>query len=229
MRKKLFKQLRLGRSECVTAGLTSHEHPAVSPDGRLLAYYAGLYGSIQVVVADIAGRFGRAVSPLGGNSTQPAWHPSGQLVAYRHQHANDSKWELWQTQLTGDLSPKVLLADDRFHYKHPYFSPAGLEVAYFSDEGSPGIYHLWLLDLAGEHELRVLVGLPWEDRSHLEATRDGEVRQQQHGPDVQVRRRHAERKEVQVDGDYERVEQSSVMSEQELVAGAIEGDHHLCV
>jgi len=149
MRKKLFKKLKLGRPECVTAGLTSHEHPAASPDGRLLAYYAGLYGSIEVVVSDITGRFGRVVSPLGGNSTQPAWHPSGQLVAYRHQHANGSKWELWQTALTGDISPKVLLADSRFHYKHPYFSPSGLEVAYFSDENSPGIYHLWIMELEG--------------------------------------------------------------------------------
>lgn len=158
MRKKLFKQLRLGKPERLTAGLISHEHPAVSPDGRLIAYYAGLYGSIEVIVADISGRFGRVVSPLGGNSTQPAWHPRGQSIAYRHQHSNDSKWELWQTTLTGEIAPRVLLADSRYHYKHPYFSPSGLQLAYFSDEDSPGVYHIWIAELPDLKRRQVTFG-----------------------------------------------------------------------
>lgn len=147
MKRKDFRKLKLGKPVRITAGLTDHEHPALSPDGRFIACYAGEFGAINVLVTDGAGRFARRLSPNGGNSTQPAWHPSGLAVAYRHQHGNDAKWELWETALTGDTTPRVLLADPQWHYKHPYYDPAGVRVAYFSDEGSPGVYHIWVLDL----------------------------------------------------------------------------------
>src|SRR5688500_2195888 len=94
-----FRRLELGRPRQLTAGLTDHEHPAVSPDGRWLAYYAGLYGSISIVVCTIDGRFARIASPHGGNSTQPAWRPDSAAIVYRHQHDPNSKWELWETSL----------------------------------------------------------------------------------------------------------------------------------
>lgn len=147
MKRKQFRKLHLARPQRLTAGLADHEHPAVSPDGKLLAYYAGEYGSIHVYTADMRGRLARRLSPNGGNNTQPAWHPSGLAVAYRHQHSTDSKWEIWETALAGDTVPRCILADQRFHFKHPHYDPTGARMAYFSDEGSAGIFHLWLLDL----------------------------------------------------------------------------------
>ncbi len=146
MKRKEFRKLRLTDPRRVTAGLTDHEHPAVAPDGRLLAYYAGEYGAFHIYTTDLRGRLARRLSPNGGNSSQPAWHPSGLAVAYRHQHDTDSKWELWETALAGDIAPRCILADQRFHYKHPYYDATGARLAYFSDEGSAGIFHLWLLD-----------------------------------------------------------------------------------
>jgi len=85
MKRKMFNKLHLGQPRRLTAGLTRHEHPAVAPDGRFLAYYCGEYGSIHVFVTDMRGRLARRVSPNSGNSTQPAWHPTGLRIAYRHQ------------------------------------------------------------------------------------------------------------------------------------------------
>jgi Tol biopolymer transport system component len=148
MKRKQFRSLKLGRARRLSAGLTDHEHPAVSPGGRLLAYYGGAWGSLAVFVADRQGRLARRVSPDGGNNTQPAWHPDGLQLAFRHQHTSADRWELWETALTGQTEPRVLLADARWHYKHPSYDPSGQYVAYFSDEGSADIYHLWLLDLS---------------------------------------------------------------------------------
>ncbi len=145
MRALHFKQLELGKPRRLTAGLTSHEHPAISPDGQWLSYYSGEYGSIEVVVCDLRGRLARRASPHGGNNTQPAWHPSSLRVAYRHQHVNTAKWEIWETELTGG-QPTPLLADPRWHYKHPSYSPDGRLLAYFSDEGRPGVFNLWVLE-----------------------------------------------------------------------------------
>ena len=142
-----FKQLRLGKPRRLTAGLAGHEHPAISPDGQWLAYYAGEYGSIEVVVSDLRGRLARRVSPHGGNNTQPAWHPSSLRLAYRHQHVNSAKWEIWETELLGG-QPQVLLADPRWNYKHPSYSPDGRLLAYFTDEGSVPVYNIWVMELA---------------------------------------------------------------------------------
>src|SRR6185436_1346628 len=124
MRQKDFRKLKLGKPRQRTAGLTDHEHPAISPNGELLAYYAGLYGSIGVYVCDRRGRLERCVSPAQGNSTQPFWHPNSRKVAFRHQHTSASKWEIWECDLSPDeAEPQPLLRDERWHYKHPAYSP----------------------------------------------------------------------------------------------------------
>lgn len=138
----------MGKPRRLTTGLTDHEHPAVSPDGRWLAFYSGEYGSICLVLADLQGRFARRISPHGGNSTQPAWHPDGARVAFRHQHSIEHNWELWLAPLVPGSQPQPLVADQRWHYKHPSFSPDGETLAYFSDELSENIFHLWQLQLA---------------------------------------------------------------------------------
>jgi hypothetical protein len=142
-----FKQLSLGKPRRLTAGCTEHEHPAISPDGQWLAYYSGDYGSIEVVVCDLRGRLAKRASPHGGNNTQPAWHPSSLRIAYRHQHVNTAKWEIWETELPGG-QPQVVLADPRWHYKHPSYSPDGRLLAYFSDEGTAPAYNIWVMELA---------------------------------------------------------------------------------
>ena len=154
MKTGTFKKLNLGKPRRITMGLTDHEHPAISPDGEWLAFYSGEYGSISIILTNIRGQFARRLSPHGGNNTQPAWHPDGGRVAFRHQHTTGHKWEIWQTHLAGeDIDPQPVLADTRWDYKHPSFSPDGKAMAYFSDEGSPRVYHLWRLDLAsGERE-----------------------------------------------------------------------------
>jgi dipeptidyl aminopeptidase/acylaminoacyl peptidase len=142
-----IKHFELGKPRRLTAGLTSHEHPAISPDGQWLACYAGEYGSIETVVCDLRGRLARRVSPHGGNNTQPAWHPSSLRVVYRHQHDNTAKWELWETELPAGQA-KPLLADPQWHYKHPSYSPDGRLLAYFSDEGTAPAFNLWVMELA---------------------------------------------------------------------------------
>lgn len=158
MKIKGISGLKLSKARQLTCGLTNHEHPAVSPDGRWIAYYSGEYGSICIVLADIQGRFARRISPHGGNNTQPAWHPESGLIAFRHQHTVDNKWELWLAPLLPGAQPQPLLADPQWDYKHPGFSPNGDLLAYFSDEGSAGIFHLWILHLATMERRQVTFG-----------------------------------------------------------------------
>ena len=57
--------------------------PAVSPDGRWLAYQSDESGRAEVYVRPIDGSSRVLVSRDGGGS--PMWHPSGREIFYRHQ------------------------------------------------------------------------------------------------------------------------------------------------
>jgi len=160
MKLKRFQRLGLGKPRQLTEGLTGHEHPSVSPDGKWIAYYAGAYGSIGVVVTTLDGKFARVASPQGGNNTQPSWRPDSGAVAYRHQHDNASKWELWETTLCGtdaETTPRQVLANSQWNYKHPSYSPDGNTVAYFTEEGGKA-FHIWLWDRASGERKQVTFG-----------------------------------------------------------------------
>jgi Tol biopolymer transport system component len=155
---KEISELKLKDIECVTAGLTDHEHPAVSSDGKLVAYYAGPFGNIHIYVCDMRGRLARAISAGGGNNTQPAWSPDGKQLAFRHQDSEKDKWEIWTAQVLEDKLPEQLIADPKWHYKHPVYRQDSKEMAYFSDEGSPDVFHIWLLDLENNNRRQVTFG-----------------------------------------------------------------------
>jgi WD40-like Beta Propeller Repeat len=142
-----FDRIQLRRQRRITGGVVSHEHPAWSPDGRHLCFYAGVYGSIDIVLTDRRGRFASVIADGPGNKTQAAWHPDGKKIAYRWQSANDKPWEIWEVDVLGGPSTaKRLLGDGKNSYKHPTYSPDGRWIAYFSDEGTPRNFHLFLLD-----------------------------------------------------------------------------------
>lgn len=143
-----WDRIQLRRRRRITGGVVSHEHPAWAPDGRHLAFYAGVYGAIDIVVTDRRGRFAAVVADGPGNKTQACWHPDGHRIAYRWQQANDKPWEIWEVEVLGGPSTaKKLLGDGKHSFKHPSYSPDGRFVAYFSDEGSPANFHLFLLDV----------------------------------------------------------------------------------
>lgn len=76
--------IRVGSFTIVTAEPGLEIHPAISPDGKMVAYTAGVPGRTSIFVRPIAG--GRAI-PLGTDSTMPVnmfprWSPDGAHILY---------------------------------------------------------------------------------------------------------------------------------------------------
>ncbi|MEZ5337803.1 MAG: hypothetical protein R3F46_06015 [bacterium] len=169
-----FRRLRLGEPQRLTGGLTDHEHPAVSPDGTMLACYSGDYGHISIVLLSIEGRFIRRLSRGDGNNTQPAWHPAGRQLAWRQQDSSSSPWRIVRSEILQELQHEVLLEDAQFSYKHPCFDADASRLAYFSDEGSPETYQLWIMELASGERRKLTDGPAGRNNCHPVFSPDGQ-------------------------------------------------------
>jgi Tol biopolymer transport system component len=161
----------------VTHGFNDHEHPAWSPDGKRLAYYAGPYGHIQLHVADLDGRNARPLTCARGNHTQAAWSPDGAWVYYRRQAAPEAPWEIWRVSVEDPGEKQRLLAREGVSFKHPSPSPDGRWLAWFSDEGSPKHFHLWkgALDPGKVGAPRQLTADPERNDCHPTWSPDGQL------------------------------------------------------
>jgi TolB protein len=138
---------RLRRLTQITYGRGTHEHPVFSPDGSRLAWYAGDFGWIQIVVGNADGSGMRAVTSDVGNHTQPAWSPDGRHLWYRAQPTNEAPWALWRVAVDDPDDRTCVLSHRRASMKHPSPSPDGRTLAWFSDEGSPDNFHVWTAPL----------------------------------------------------------------------------------
>ncbi len=139
----------------VTHGFKTHEHPVFSPDGRSIAFYAGVFGAFHVHVAGTDGWAERPITCGRGNHTQPAWSPDGRHIYYRAQPSGGAPWAVWRSSVEDPDVRECLLADARTSFKHPSPSPDGRWLAWFSDECTPGNFHLWKAPLRGARDARL--------------------------------------------------------------------------
>ncbi len=146
----MAESIQLTDLQRVTHGFSNHEHPAYSPDGARIAFYAGDYGYIQLHVIGVDGRGQRPLTCARGNHTQAAWSPDGAWVYYRRQAAPDKPWEIWRVNVDDPGQKQCLIADPKVSFKHPSLSPDGKQLAWFSDLGTPGNFHLWVAPLVSK-------------------------------------------------------------------------------
>jgi len=79
---------RIGRISRLTAEPGLELHPALSPDGKFLAFAAGPTGRLRIYIRQLAG--GRTISVadnLGGDQHWPRWSPDGTRLSLEANHA----------------------------------------------------------------------------------------------------------------------------------------------
>jgi Tol biopolymer transport system component len=127
--------------------------PALSPDGRSVAFVSNRDGHFNIYVGLISG--GRLVQVTNDPNlkARPAWSPDGTTIAYARLNPSGI-WDIWEVAALGGTARRLIL-----NATEPAWSPDGHSLAYENTANG----RLWISGVAGEnaHQLTGPSGKSW--------------------------------------------------------------------
>lgn len=127
----------------LTDGNWSDVAPALSPDGKQIAFASNRSGYWDIYILTLATGEVRQITDTPKYDSAPTWSPDNQWLAYETYDGNDLEIAI---QSLSDLSqPPTPLTDDPAADTSPAWSPEGRKIAFISNrDGNPEV---WLADL----------------------------------------------------------------------------------
>jgi len=108
----------------VTSFAGVQAQPALSPDGRSVAYVSNRDGHYNVYVGLVHGGEPVQITHDAAMKARPSWSPDGGMLAYAQ--LNDSgHWDIWEVPALGGLPRKVVL-----NAADPAWTPDGHSIVY---------------------------------------------------------------------------------------------------
>jgi Tol biopolymer transport system component len=146
-------------------------YPALSADGKSLAYCAEVDGYRQLFVKDLASGDTEQVTNTTQDNIQPSWSPGGKTLVFVRSHLSDGKLQpgdvfgvhrggdVWMLALETGEETKII--NDA---SNPSFSPEGASLTY--DASLAGPRRIWIADHLGRNPQQ-LSHDPSEAVSHI--------------------------------------------------------------
>jgi Tol biopolymer transport system component len=114
-------------------------YPALSPDGRLIAFQSNRSGAQQLYVSKPDGTDLRLIRQLDFAAGSPSWSPDGTRVAFAGEPGGDS--EIFVIDISGqNLRRLTAVAGDD---SHPHWSPDGTRIMFNSSRATPDPAVAW--------------------------------------------------------------------------------------
>jgi len=154
------RQVRLTRDSC------PDETPAVSPDGRWVAFSADRFGSYDLFVVRADGSAERRLTAAGVKETCPAWSPDGTGIAFLSQGGAGASIHVIDVDGSSKRQLQILSPINSC----PAWSPDGSQITFVSEPfGDPKIRGV---SPDGGIE-RILFHLPFRSYEHVDWSPDG--------------------------------------------------------
>lgn len=124
-----------GHSRPTDEGPGNHHSPAVSSDGKTLAYVAERGEHVDIMLADLDGRALSFISEGEEYVLQPRWSPDGKLILYGQWPHYDMPWDERALVVVNVDSGErhVIAAGTRVTNADAVWSPDGSKIAFISD------------------------------------------------------------------------------------------------
>lgn len=122
--------------------------PALSPDGKQIAYASDRDGTPQIYVMNVDGSNIRRVTFQGSYNTSPVWSPDGKRIAFAGRVGGIN--QIFTVRPDGsDLAQLTAYGNN----EDPCFSPDGSMIAFSSDRG--GVKSIYTMSSKGMGQRRV--------------------------------------------------------------------------
>ncbi|MEO9255439.1 MAG: prolyl oligopeptidase family serine peptidase, partial [Tepidiformaceae bacterium] len=154
---RIYRQeLAGGQAQPITPAFGAASTPAVSPDGRWLAYVHTYEEVDAIAIVDTEGKLWPARFTEGHDFyMQPAWHPSGDRLAWIEWDHPNMPWDGTNLKVANVAFPEgalpvataadVVTGGTDTSIFQPHFAPDGKSLLYVSDESGWG--HVYRRDL----------------------------------------------------------------------------------
>ena len=118
--------------------------PAVSPDGRTVAFARGDSLKVEIYLVPWNGGDPRQLTSQGGINWWPAWTPGGREIVYERERAFGSLLQLWRVAVSGGEPRQITEVGEGV--RKPAVSPQARRLAYVrgSDE-----HNIWRYSMPG--------------------------------------------------------------------------------
>jgi Tol biopolymer transport system component len=101
--------------------------PALSPDGRHLAYDSDTDGNYEIYVRDLTTGSDRRLTEHRGRDVAPAWHPDGRRLVFMSDRNSAPEFDLYTVLLDGTGLERLTTEPSNWF---PQYSPDGTRLAF---------------------------------------------------------------------------------------------------
>jgi serine/threonine protein kinase len=126
--------IKIGSTQQITHAPGLEIDPAISPDGKMIAYAAGTEGRMRLYVRQISGERTIALTEsLPGHHRWPQWSPDGTRIAFQ-----SSDNAIYVVPALGGIPKRLIEPSPEAKVQIPSWSPDGKKIAYVQE--SKNIY-----------------------------------------------------------------------------------------
>jgi dipeptidyl aminopeptidase/acylaminoacyl peptidase len=130
--------------------------PALSPDGRQIAYVSINDGVSSIWIVQSDGAIATQLTANGANNTRPAWSPDGKRIVFVSD--KDGTKDIWMMNSNGSAQVKIIgLAGEE---NRPSFSPAGDKIVFSETSGD---YAVLMVAKADGSDVKALTSTGFQD------------------------------------------------------------------
>jgi Tol biopolymer transport system component len=130
-------------------GISDNTAPAISPDGRFMAFSSNRDGDFDIYVQELNGDETVQITNEPGSDEFPAWSPDGRRIAFSSDR--DGQFAIYVVNRDGSEQEEVFRTPDHSSWSRaPAWSPDGGSLIFVSDQDdSIGSFYgdIFLLDL----------------------------------------------------------------------------------
>jgi serine/threonine-protein kinase len=119
--------------------------PALSPDGRSVAFVSNRDGHYNIYVGLVRGGNLLQITHVPNLESRPTWSPDGTMIAYARLN-HSGIWDIWEVPALGGTPRRLIL-----NATDPAYSPDGRSLAY-ENTADGGI---WISGISGENARQV--------------------------------------------------------------------------